>query len=265
MTMAEKVRYETRDGVATVTIARPDVRNAMDRDVFAALYEAGVRAGADPEVRAVVVAGEGTAFSSGIDVSIFAEGTPDGKPFDPLTVDVAAFQRSFTIFEQIPKPTIAAVQGPAFGAGIQLAAACDLRIAADDVRFSVMETKWGIIPDLGGTQRLPRLVGIGRAKDLAFSGRIVEADEALAIGLANRVVPGGDLAKEAAAWAAELAAQPPLAIAAIKRLANAAFDVPVSTGLEREAMNQRRMMASADFVEAVTARFEQRQPRYRGR
>ncbi|HEX9776255.1 MAG TPA: enoyl-CoA hydratase-related protein [Actinomycetota bacterium] len=263
--MSEKVRYETDGAVATITIARPEVRNAMDVDVFTGLYEAGVRAGADASIRAVVVAGDGPAFSSGIDVSIFAAGSPDGGPFDPLTVDVSFFQRSFSVFEEIPQPTIAAVQGPAFGAGIQLAAACDLRVAGEDATFCVMETRWGIIPDLGGTQRLPRLVGLSRAKDLCFTGRRVDAAEAGEIGLADRVVGAGDHLKAAQELAAELAAQPPLAIEGIKRLANAAFDMPVRAGLEREATIQRRVMASEDFREAVAARFEKRTPAYKRR
>ena len=260
--MSEKVTYEVGDGVATITIRRPEVRNAMDRDVFAGLYDAGRRAGSDPDVRAVVVAGEGVAFSSGIDVSIFAAGGSDGAPLEPVSIDVAFFQRAFTIYEEIEVPTIAAVQGPAFGAGLQLALGCDLRVAGGDASLSVMETKWGIIPDLGATQRLPRVIGSSRAKDLAFTGRRVGADESLTMGLVNRVVPAGEHLEAATAWARELAAGPPLALAAIKRLINGAFDVPVLSGLEREAMSQRRMLASADFMEAVAARFEKRDPRY---
>lgn len=259
--MTQKVRYDIDGAVATITIARPEVRNAMDLDVFNALEELGARAGADADVRAVVVTGDGETFSSGIDTTIFTAG-PSG---DPSGIDIGRLQRAFSIFEDIPKPTIAAVSGPCFGAGIQLAIACDLRVAAGDALFSVLETRWGIMPDLGGTQRLPRLIGLGRAKDMAFTARRVEAPEALAWGLANRVVPSGEHLKAATEWAQELAAGPPLAFAAIKRLANQAFDVPVVTGLEREAAAQRRVLASADFIEAVTARIEKREPTYRAR
>jgi enoyl-CoA hydratase/carnithine racemase len=254
----EKVRYEVSGSVALVTIARPDVRNAMDMDVFDGLTEAGERAGGDRSVRAVVVVGEGANFSSGIDTSVFTGG--DIK--SPAEIDIARLQRSFTVYEQMLKPTIAAVAGPTFGAGIQLAIACDFRVAGADVELSVMETKWGIIPDLGGTQRLPRLIGLGRAKELAMTARRVGADEAMQIGLVNKVVPSGEHLSASLAWAAELAGGPPLALAAIKRLANSAFDSPVGPGLGREAAAQRRILASKDFVEAVTARMQKREPRF---
>lgn len=260
--MTDKVRYEVDGAVATITIARPEVRNAMDRDVFDALHELGARAGSDPDVRAVVVTGEGGSFSSGIDTTIFTSGG-EGEP--PASIDIARLQRAYSIYEEIPKPTIAAVAGPAFGGGLQLALACDLRVVAEDAQLSILETRWGIMPDLGGTQRLPRLIGLGRAKEMSFTARRIGAEEALAWGLANKVVPPGEHIKAAAGWAAELAAGPPLALAAIKRLTNQAFDVPVASGLEREAAAQRRMLASEDFIEAVTARIQKREPQYRGR
>lgn len=257
-----KVRYETDGAVALVTINRPDVLNAIDQDVFFGLRDAADRAGADPEVRALVLTGEGRAFSSGLDTSLFASGIGGGSP---LTLDIAALQSCFTAFETVAKPTIAAVGGLALGGGIQLAAACDLRVAADDAELAVYEIRWGIIPDLGGTQRLPRLIGLGRAKELVMTGRRVGAEEALAWGLVNRVVPRDRLLEEAVGWARELAAGPPLAVAAAKRLAAAAFDVPLLTGLEREAMINRRLLATEDFREAVMARFEKRTPTFRAR
>jgi enoyl-CoA hydratase/carnithine racemase len=259
--VTEKVRYEVSGSVALVTIARPDVRNAMDMDVFDGLLDAGRRAAADPTARAVVVAGEGTNLSSGIDTTIFTA----GDITSPSQIDIARLQASFSIFEQTLKPTVAAVSGPTFGAGFQLAIACDFRVADADAELSVMETKWGIIPDLGGTQRLPRLIGLGRAKELAMTARRVGADEAFQIGLVNKVVPAGESLKASLAWAEELAAGPPLALAAIKRLANAAFETPVGAGLGREVAAQRRILASGDFVEAVTARMQKRQPRFEAR
>jgi len=257
-----KVRYEIDGAVALVTINRPDVLNAIDQDVFFGLRDAAERAGADPDVRAIVLTGEGRAFSSGLDTSLFMSGIGGGSP---LTLDIAALQHCFTAFEEAPKPTIAAVGGLALGGGIQLAAACDLRVAADDAQLAVYEIRWGIIPDLGGTQRLPRLIGLGRAKELVMTGRRVHAEEALAWGLVNRVVPRERLLEEALGWARELAAGPPLAVAAAKRLASSAFDVPLLTGLEREAMINRRLLATDDFREAVMARFEKRTPTFRAR
>lgn len=257
-----KVRYEADGGVALVTINRPEVLNAIDRDVFFGLRDAAERAGADPEIRAVVLTGEGKAFSSGLDTSLFASGIGGGSP---LTLDIASLQRCFTAYETIPKPTIAAVGGLALGGGIQLAAACDLRVAADDAELAVYEIRWGIIPDLGGTQRLPRLIGLGRAKELVMTGRRMKADEALAWGLVNRVVSRDALLEEALGWAKELAAGPPLAVAAAKRLTTEAFEMPLAAGLEREAMVNRRLLATEDFREAVMARFEKRTPAFRAR
>jgi len=258
-----KVRYEVADGVAIVTLNRPEVLNAMDRDVFFGLREAAGRAGEDPAVRALVLTGEGRAFSSGLDTSLFATGIDGGG--NPLSLDIAALQSCFSAYEEIGVPTIAAIRGPALGGGIQLAAACDLRVAGDDAELAVYEIRWGIIPDLGGTQRLPRLIGLGRAKELVLTGRRVGAVEALAWGLVNRVVPADQVLDEAIGWARELAAGPPLALSAAKRLATSAFDVPVSGGLEREAMINRRLLASDDFREAVVARFEKRAPRFNAR
>ncbi|MFA5889639.1 MAG: enoyl-CoA hydratase-related protein [Actinomycetota bacterium] len=259
--MSRKVRYEINGRVAVVTIDRPEVRNAMDAEVFEGLLDAGRRAGADEDVRAVVVTGNGPAFSSGIDTTIFTQGGNS----DPGTIDIAALQRSFSVFEEIPKPVIAAVGGPAFGAGLQLAIACDFRVAGADAEFSVMEVRWGLIPDLGGTVRLPRLIGLGRAKDLAMTARRVGAAEAAAIGLAERASLAGEHLSVAIDWAADLAAGPPLAIAAIKRLANQSFDVSVSTGLDREVQAQRSILFSADFAEAVMARVQKRAPDFHGR
>ncbi len=258
-----KVRYEVDGSVAVVTLNRPEVLNAMDREVFFALREAAGRAAADPGVRALVLTGEGRAFSSGLDTSLFASGLDGGGT--PLTLDIAALQSCFSAYEEISIPTIAAIRGPALGGGIQLAVACDLRVAADDAELAVYEIRWGIIPDLGGTQRLPRLIGLGRAKELVLTGRRVAAAEALAWGLVNRVVPADTVLTEALAWARELAAGPPLALSAAKRLATSAFDVPVSAGLEREAMINRRLLASDDFREAVLARFEKRAPQFHAR
>jgi enoyl-CoA hydratase/carnithine racemase len=128
-----------------------------------------------------------------------------------------------------------------------------------------MEVSWGIIPDLGATARLPRLVGIGRAKELAFTARKVGAEEAAAWGLVNRVTPAGEHIKQATEWARELAAGPPLALASMKRLMTASLDVPIATGLEREQSAQRAILASSDFIEAVTARIQKRAPEFRAR
>lgn len=258
-----KVRYEVDGGVALVTIDRPEVLNAMDREVFFGLRDAAERAGADPDVRALVLTGEGRAFSSGLDTSLFATGIDEGGT--PLTLDIASLQSCFTAYETVGVPTIAAIRGHALGGGIQLAAACDLRVGSDDAELAVYEIRWGIIPDLGGTQRLPRLIGLGRAKELVLTGRRIGAAEALAWGLLNRVVPAERVLEEAMEWARELATGPPLALSAAKRLATSAFNTPLTSGLEREAMINRRLLTTDDFREAVLARFEKREARFHAR
>jgi len=254
------VRYDVDGGVAVVSIDRPDKLNAMNLAVFDGLTAAAERAAADPAVRAVVVRGEGRAFSSGLDTSIFSQGL-GGVPGE---IDVARLQRAFTVFEELPVPTVAAVRGICYGGGIQLAAACDLRVVSDDAQLSVYELRWAIIPDLGGTQRLPRLIGLGRAKEMILTARIVLGAEAYAWGLANRCVPPERVDAEAIDLARSLAAGPPLALAAAKRLATTALDLPVHDGLRREAAAQRRILLSDDFREAVQAAFEKRAPAFRG-
>lgn len=254
-----KVRYEVSGKVAIVTLNRPDRLNAMDADVFELLARHAERAGGDPHVRAILVRGEGRSFSSGLDVSLFA-GQSDGA-----IPDIAALQRSLSAYEECPKPTIAAVHGHCLGGALQLAIACDLRMAATGSVFSAAEIRWGIIPDLGGTQRLPRLIGLGRAKDMVLSGRNVTIDEAVAWGLVNSVVEPASLEDESRSLAERLAGGPPLAMAAAKRLTASALDVPIDEGLQREVSEQKALLASDDFREAVTAGFERRPPNYTGR
>src|SRR6266487_1099778 len=167
-TMPSPVRYEV-DGqlqVATITLARPEKLNAMDRQTFAELGSAAATAAADARVRAVLVTGEGRAFSSGLDVAEFSR----RADLDEAEAVVGELQRAISALERLPKPVVAAVNGLAVGGGLQLAIACDLRIASEDAQFAAMEMRWAIVPDLGGTERLPRLIGLGRAKELILTG-----------------------------------------------------------------------------------------------
>lgn len=258
----EKILYEVQERIAIITLNRPDRLNALDAESFRLLADLGRRAGADPEVRAVLVRGSGRSFCSGLDISLFGEQADEkGVP----QVDIRSLQEAFTVYEDCPKPTIAAVHGHCLGGGLQLAIACDLRIAATGAAFSAAEIRWGIIPDLGGTQRLPRLIGLGRAKDMVLTGRDISTEEAGHWGLINSVCEPDVLEKESMTFARWLAAGPPLAMEAAKRLTASALDRPVAAGLDREAEAQRTLLASEDFREAVTAGFEKRPPSYRGR
>lgn len=250
---SDKVLYEVADSVAAITLNRPEVLNALDMDMFLSLEACAQRAGSDPGVRAIVVAGQGRAFCSGLDTSMFAK------------IDLAVLQRCVCAFEESSKPTIAAVHGPSIGAGFELAVACDLRVAGANVRLAAAQVRLGVIPDLGATHRLPRLVGMGRARDMLMTGRDVGADEALSWGLVNRVVEATDATAQAIAWAKGLAGGPPLAISAVKRLVNGSLDHPVSEGLAQERDVQAKLGVSEDFREALTAMREKRAPRFQGR
>jgi enoyl-CoA hydratase/carnithine racemase len=258
--MAPHVRYEVDGQVATVTLDRPAKLNAMDRQMFGELEEAAARAAGDPGVRAVVVTGAGRAFSSGLDVAEFAA---MADPAEAAAV-VADIQRAITAYELLSKPVVAAVNGLAFGGGLQLAIACDLRLAGEPAEFASMEMRWAIVPDLGGSERLPRLIGVGRAKELIFTGRPVGAAEALRIGLVNRVVPAAELADAAADLAGGLAAGPTLALGLAKQALNEAFERSTAEGMAAAQRAQRLTLASADHAEARAAFAQRRPPRFRG-
>jgi enoyl-CoA hydratase/carnithine racemase len=258
--MPPHVRYQVAGQVATVTLDRPEKLNAMDRRMFGELEAAAASAADDPAVRAVVAAVNGLAFGGGLQLAIACDLR--------LASDRAGFasmeMRCISAFELLPKPVVAAVNGLAFGGGLQLAIACDLRLASDRAGFASMEMRWAIVPDLGGTERLPRLVGLGRAKELIFTGRPVGADEAVRIGLVNRVVPAHDLATEAAELAGGLASGPTLALGLAKQALNEAFERSAADGLEAARRAQRRTFASSDHAEAKAAFAERRPPRFGG-
>ena len=256
------------DAVGVVTLNRPDKLNAMNDEVFAGLHDAAKQAAdaaADRRCRAVLVIGTGRAFSAGLDVSLFAAQASGHAPDD---AQIAYLQQAFTGFEDLPVPTVAAVRGVAIGAGCQLAIACHLRVAAPDASLGLLEARWGLIPDLGGTWRLPRLVGLSRATDLAMSGRTVDAQTALAWGLVDAVADTDDDASFAAfarEYTAALAAGPTVATGAIPRLMRDSYTHDRETVLAAERQAQQRCLASADFAEAATAGAQGRRPNFAGR
>ncbi len=266
-----------RDGhVGWLRLSRPGRLNSFTIEMWRELRELGAELVADDELRALVVIGEGRAFSSGIDTSVFtgadgAEGalgadSDSGRRHDDSVVDsILLTQESFTWLEDAPFATIAAVRGYALGAGLQLALACDLRVVARGTQLGLLEFKYGIIPDLGGTQRLPRLVGAGKAKELIFTAQRIDADEAARIGLAEQLVDDAHLESTAGALASAIAAQPPLAVRAAKRAVNLSGDVALRDGLLVEAEGQATCLRSDDMKEAIAAFVEQRPPEYHGR
>lgn len=265
--MSEVVRYEVHDGVAHVVIDRPEVRNAMSMEVFDGLQERAAQAADDGRVGAVIVRGEGGNFSSGIDVSVFGgQADAAGAGQDPIGgVDgIGRLQAAFTVFEELDKPTIAAISGFCFGAGIQLAAACHLRAVGPDAQLSIMEARWALVPDLGGAWRIPRLVGLGRATELTLTARKLDAAEAVAIGLAEWTLEGDDPIADVHARAARLAAGPG-AVRRAPRLLRENLDRERGPALLAEAETQLECLTGPDFTEAVTATMEGRAPAFVGR
>lgn len=259
----ETLRYEIHDGLATIILNRPDKRNAMNAQMFAELPQAAERAADDPGVRVVLVRGDGPVFCAGIDIGLM--GTLAGSRGARFRGFVRGAQKGFHVLATMDKPVVAAVQGHAVGAGFQLALAADVRVLADDAHFGMFEVKFGLVPDLGGNHRLARLVGPARAKELVWTARTVNAEEAERMGLANRVVSAETLPKEAEAFAREIVAAPPIPVSLAKGLIDRAFDQTFEAELEQAAQGQMQCVDSEDHREAVAAFLEKRPPRFQGR
>lgn len=253
-----QVQVSVDGGRADLVLRRPEVLNAMDFEVFDALSAAVDEIAAAQDVRVVVVSGEGRSFSSGIDTSAFGELT--GTPAERIERAQAPFRK----LAALPIPTIAKVQGHALGAGLQLALACDVRVVAEDASLGLLEGKYGIIPDLGGTQRLPLLVGPGWAKKMIWLAERIDGRTAGEIRLAEVVVPAAELDAAVDDLALRIAAAPSLATRAAKKLVDLAGTVPHPSGMDEEARAQMGLLASNDFGEAISAFIEGRSPSYKG-
>ena len=243
---------------ADLVLRRPEVLNAMSVEVFEGLATAADEVAEMKDVRVLVVSGEGRSFSSGIDTSSF--GTAAGAPEETI----ARAQSGFRKIAGLPIPTIAAVRGHALGAGLQLALACDLRVTARDASLGLLEARYGLVPDLGGTQRLPRLVGPGRAKKMIWLAERIDGEEAGRIGLAELVTDENEMDKAVDELASALAAAPPLAVREAKRLVDLSFTTELQPGMDEEATSQAQMLTSNDFSEAISAYIEKREPNFTG-
>ncbi|MDQ6748751.1 MAG: enoyl-CoA hydratase-related protein [Candidatus Dormibacteraeota bacterium] len=261
--MTDLVLTSVEDGLLTITLNRAEKRNALSIELFQAVGEAFDLA-ADPAVRTVLLKGDGKVFCAGIDLSSLAAlGSGDNRATFPG--GVAQLQEIYMKLERIGKPSIASVHGAAFGAGLQLAMACDLRVVADDARLGMLEIRYGIIPDLTGIHRAVQLCGLSRAKDLAMTGRELGAEEALRIGLVDRVAPAHEVQNAALDLALAIKAHAPLATSWIKRLADqAAAGQAPEDNLRDVAAAQLECISSPDMGEALTARLEGRAPVFSG-
>ena len=266
--MQEKtVLYEKNGPIATLTLNRPDTLNAMNEDMMAELERLLLEVESDPEVRAVVLAGNGRAFSSGGDQKRDRSNEGEQKFYDADLGGgvVERLNRCVLRLHQLRKPVIGAINGVAVGAGCNLALATDLRIAADTARFGEVFSRIGLVPDGGGTYFLPRLVGPAKAMELIMLGDIIDAQEALRIGLVNRVVPAAQLAEATRQLAERLAHGPTLAHGLAKAGIYQGMHMTLEDVLNMEARNQAIASRSQDREEGIAAFREKRQPRFIGR
>ncbi|GAA4351474.1 crotonase/enoyl-CoA hydratase family protein [Variovorax defluvii] len=265
----ESIRHP--DGVVELQLSRADKMNALDPAMFDALIDTGEQLCRDERVRAVVIAGRGKAFCAGLDMQSFErmqQGTGGGLLGQHGAADLAerthgisnAAQRVATVWRDVPVPVIAAVHGVAFGGGLQVALGADIRLVAPDTRMSVMEIKWGLVPDMGGMVLMRELARTDVVRELCFTGRVFSGEEAVAIGFATRV--SADPLADALAVAHEIAQKSPDAIRAGKRLLNAAMGHSAAELLLAESVEQKRLIGSANQGEAVRANLEKRAARF---
>ena len=254
---------ERAEGVATVTLNRPERKNAANGTMFRELLDVLDDAATDRTVRCLVLTGAGGAFCSGADLS--DPGDVAGRPGDPPLLQMRALADLALRLHRFPKPTIAKVGGVAAGAGMSMAIGCDLVVASASARFSQIFAKRGLSVDFGASWLLPRLIGLHRAKELAFFADILSAEEAASLGLVNRVVPDAEIDAFVDAWARRLAEGPTLALSLTKSLLNNSMAVSMDQALEDEARAQAANFGTRDTREALTAFVERRPPAFEGR
>ncbi len=255
------IRYETNGPVAILTLDRPKALNAINSEVLSELDQACDTIQEDPEIQVVIIAGNSKVFAAGADIKELMDiETPvQTRSF------IHYWQKIFRRIENLHQPVIAAVSGIAFGAGCELTLVCDIRIAAENASFALPEIKLGILPGAGGTQRLPRLIGAGPAKQFLFSGDPIDAQEAFRIGLVNKVVSSDGLMDEALKQAKTLTQRPGFALNTIKGLVNAGLNMSLDSALEHEMRCFQLLFSTEDKKEGVAAFVEKRKPEFKNR
>jgi len=253
--------YNKNGGISRIKINRPEKRNALNRETRLEMAHALNDARTDPEIRVLVLSGEGEkSFVAGSDLT-------ELSAFSPLQLEgflSTLGQSLYTQFAELEKPSIAMIQGLCLGGGLELAMACDMRIASDDSKFGQPEILLGIIPGGGGTQRLARLVGVGAAMELIFTGTVIDADEAFRIGLVNKICPPGELEAVTMKIAAQISRQSPLALKWAKKSITMGQEVGLTAGLAYEAMAECLLFTSRDRTEGMQAFLEKRKPSFKG-
>jgi enoyl-CoA hydratase/carnithine racemase len=235
-----------------VSLNRPEKRNAMNLQMFQDLEECMTKVAAKSDVGAVIIQGEGKAFSSGTDLTELAGLAQQGADIHDFRASVRKLQRAFSEIEHLEKAVIATIHGYALGAAFELMLACDLRIASEEARFSIPEVNLGIIPDLGGSHRLSRIVGVGRAKELILTGKMISAAEAERIGLINKVVPLEQLRDTARACAEDILNKRQLAVGLAKRTLDMNFPLSTPEGLELAGIMQSLLISGGNFRQGIT-------------
>jgi enoyl-CoA hydratase/carnithine racemase len=265
--VTDDLRYAKEGAIATLTLNRPDRLNAITGPMLDALSAALVDADADPAVRVIVVTGAGRGFCSGLDLKDASSGQGIGGAAG-VGANVAKFDLRTappTVLHNVDKPTICALNGAAAGYGMDLALGCDIRVAAEGAKLAAAFTKRGVLPESGGTWLLPRLVGWSKACEIAFTGRTLDAQECLALGLVNKIVPAELLEKEVRALAEEIAANAPLAVQATKRMMRMGQDETFEANVHHVYLQLLPLFRSQDFAEGVKSFIERRPPKFIGR
>ncbi len=257
----KNVIVEKENNIGIISINRPDALNALNSDTLSDIKTAIEQVKDDDEISIVIITGVGEkAFVAGADIKEMKDMTPlQARKF------IHFGQGVFNDIDNLPKPTIAAVKGYALGGGCELALSCDMIIASEKAKFGLPEVTLGIHPGFGGTQRLPRLIGSAKAKELIFTGEMIDAQEALRIGLVNKVVPIGKVIDEAKALAQKILKNGPIAIRLVKSAINAGLNVPLEKGLAYEAETQGLAFATEDKKEGLEAFLEKRKPNFKGK